>query len=220
MSVKRSRSSEGRCSITEIKFMFYFLPFGSCANFKTQSFLCGHPLELLFYGLLKPIFPLFLNDTEHLNVNNIVRWCLILVVVDLLRQVCTLTGPYQLPIFRCTNVHLWRYARPQFGRDMFRWCLYGRDVSVHSYWTISLKLYLVRFTDKLLGGSEPPFRSSQTSPLTGLAKQQITQVFSRHWEQMTSWAITRPQQPLFVSIIVSFFSPKETSCFKIQTTNL
>ena len=109
MSVKRSRSSEGRCSITETKFVFYFLAFGLCANFKTTSFLCGHPLKMLFYGQLKPRFLLFLNDTEHLNVNNIVRWCLILVVVDLLRQVSTLTGPLStadFPLHKCAPVKI------------------------------------------------------------------------------------------------------------------
>ena len=51
----------------------------------------------------------FLNDTEHLNVNNIVRWCLILVVVDLLRQVSTITGPLStadIPLHKCAPVKI------------------------------------------------------------------------------------------------------------------
>ena len=36
-------------------------------------------------------------------------------------QVSSCTGRYQLPIFHCSNVHPWRYARPWFGRAMFRW---------------------------------------------------------------------------------------------------
>ena len=31
------------------------------------------------------------------------------------------TGGYQLPIFRCTNVHLQRYARPLFRRAVYWW---------------------------------------------------------------------------------------------------
>ena len=34
-------------------------------------------------------------------------------------QVSTCTGHYQLPIFRCTNVHLRRCARPLFRRAVF-----------------------------------------------------------------------------------------------------
>ena len=36
-------------------------------------------------------------------------------------QVSTLTGRYQLPIFRCTNVHQRRYARPLFRRPVYWW---------------------------------------------------------------------------------------------------
>ena len=39
----------------------------------------------------------------------------------LFRQVSTRTGRYQLPIFRCTNVHPRRYARPYFRRAIY-WC--------------------------------------------------------------------------------------------------
>ena len=39
----------------------------------------------------------------------------------LFRQVSTWTDCYQLPIFRCTNVHPWRYARPMFRCAIFRW---------------------------------------------------------------------------------------------------
>ena len=35
--------------------------------------------------------------------------------------VSTCTGPYQLPIFHCTNVHPWRYARLYFRRAVFWW---------------------------------------------------------------------------------------------------
>ena len=40
----------------------------------------------------------------------------------LFRQVSTCTGRYQLPIFHCTIVHPWRYARPLFGCAVFIWC--------------------------------------------------------------------------------------------------
>ena len=39
----------------------------------------------------------------------------------LLGQVSTCTGHYQLPIFRCTIVHLWRWACLHFRRAVYRW---------------------------------------------------------------------------------------------------
>ena len=37
-----------------------------------------------------------------------------------IQTLSTHTGHYQLPIFRCTNVHPRRYARPIFRRAIFR----------------------------------------------------------------------------------------------------
>ena len=40
----------------------------------------------------------------------------------LFRLVSSCTGCYQLPKFRCTNVHPRRYASPIFRHAIFRWC--------------------------------------------------------------------------------------------------
>ena len=42
-------------------------------------------------------------------------WLLHCTKMNLFGQVSTLTGSYQLPIFRCTIVHPWRFARHNFG---------------------------------------------------------------------------------------------------------
>ena len=39
----------------------------------------------------------------------------------LFREVSTHTGRYQLPIFRCTNLHPWRCARLCFRRAVYWW---------------------------------------------------------------------------------------------------
>ena len=44
---------------------------------------------------------------------------LVMLASLLFGQVSTRTGRYQLPILRCTNVHLWRYACPLFRRAVY-----------------------------------------------------------------------------------------------------
>ena len=44
-------------------------------------------------------------------------------------QVSTRTGRYQLLVFRCTNVHPWRYARPQLRGTVF-WLCHGLKLAL------------------------------------------------------------------------------------------
>ena len=46
---------------------------------------------------------------------------LIIQINTIITSIAPSRGCYQLPIFRCTNVHLWRYASPLFRRSVDWW---------------------------------------------------------------------------------------------------